>query len=183
MLAINSLTCGHIPGGGCMQRRRQFAWRRIATPTRRDGPDPRCSRTTPRRDSTPGSWRSWCQSRSPWLVFGRKKGKCQANWVFWSFPNFSAQIFKMFTPTSYTNANLWFFETIFFKNAHWFYINFSRPAGATNQFWASFERSKFCYCRRILIFQEILNKISLNLSLNLGTFCKFLSVLYTYKSG
>ena len=87
------------------------------------------------------------------------------------------------TPTtSYTNANLWFFETIFFKNAHWFYMIFSRPVDATNQFWGSFESSEFCYCRRILIFKEILYKISLNLSLKLGTFCKFLSVLFTYKS-
>ena len=30
------------------------------------------------------------------------------------------------------------------------------------------------YCLRILIFKEILNKISLNLSFKLGTFCKFL---------
>ena len=78
---------------------------------------------------------------------------------------------------SYTNANLGFFEAIFFKNAHWFYNIFSRPAGATNQFWSSFERSESRYCRRI--FKETLNKISLNLSFNLGTFCKFLSVLCT----
>ena len=63
----------------------------------------------------------------------------------------------------------------FFKNAHWFYIIFSRPAGAANQFWGSFEASESRYCRRILIFKEMLNKISLNLSLKLGTFCKFLS--------
>ena len=59
---------------------------------------------------------------------------------------------------------------------------FSRPVGATNLFWGSFKRPEFCYCRRILIFKEILNKISLNLSLKLGTFCKFLSVLFMYKS-
>ena len=47
-------------------------------------------------------------------------------------------------------------------------------AGATNQFWGSFERSESRYCLRILIFKEILNKISLNLSFKLGTFCKFL---------
>ena len=80
---------------------------------------------------------------------------------------------------SYTNANLWFFEAIFFKNAHWFYIIFSRPAGATNQFWTSFERSKSRYCCRVLIFKEMLNKICLNLSFKLGTFSKFLLVLCT----
>ena len=85
-----------------------------------------------------------------------------------------------YLPASYTNANLSFFGTIFFKNAHWFYIIFSRSDGATNEFWSSFERSESHYCRRILIFKAILNKISLNLSLKIGTFCKFLSVLYAY---
>ena len=55
-----------------------------------------------------------------------------------------------------------------------FYIIFSRPAGARNQFRGLFERSKPRYCRRILIFKDVLNKISLNLSFKLGTFCKFL---------
>ena len=71
---------------------------------------------------------------------------------------------------SYTNANLLFFEMIFFQNAYWFYIIFCRSAGGTNQFWGSFERSEFYYCRRILIFKEILNKIILNLRFKLGTF-------------
>ena len=63
-----------------------------------------------------------------------------------------------------------FSRRFFFKNAHWFYNIFSRPAGALNQFWGSFERSESRYCRRILIFKEILNKIRLNLRFKLGTF-------------
>ena len=39
-----------------------------------------------------------------------------------------------------------FSRQFFFQNAHWFYIIFSRPVGATNQFWSSFERSESRYC-------------------------------------
>ena len=64
------------------------------------------------------------------------------------------------------------------KNIHWFFFIFSRPTGASNEFLGSFERAESLYCRRLLIFKRILNKIRANLTFEIGTYLQISIFLY-----